>query len=70
MSIFGKLIDNIIPMVNAHILRSCGVQFGITPNYSTTHSTLVLQEVVQNYMNQGSNAYYLMYQKHLTMFIM
>ena len=26
-SIFGKLIDNIILMVNAQILRSCDLQF-------------------------------------------
>ena len=60
-SIFGKLIDNIILMVNAQILRSCDLQFGFKPNHSTTQcTTFVLKEVVQYYMNQGGNVYCLL----------
>ena len=59
-SIFGKLIDNIILMVNAQILRSCDFQFGFKPNHSTALCTFVLKEVVQYYMNQGGSAYCLL----------
>ena len=59
-SIFGKLIDNIILMVNAQVLRSCDLECGFKPNHSITQCTFVLKEVIQYYMNQGGNVYCLL----------
>ena len=44
-------------MVNVQIIRSCDLQFGLTPNHSTTPCTSVLKGVIQYCMNQGGNVY-------------
>lgn len=56
-SVMGKVFDRIILNQHWNSLKSTDMQFGFKPKHSTTQCSFVLNEIVQYYMNQGSNVY-------------
>ena len=55
LSILGKLFDLIIQMSHRYALNTNDTQFGLKSNHFTTQCTFVADEVVQYYVNNGSN---------------
>ena len=57
ISIFGKIVDNVILKSNSEVFKCCDLQFGFGNNHSTSQCTFVLKEIVKCYTNNDSNAY-------------
>ena len=57
LSPIGKLLDLIIISQHGFCLKSSDLQFGYKKSTSTTHCTMVAKEVVNYYINNGSNVY-------------
>ena len=56
-SIIGKVFDRVILTNHWNVLKSSDMQFGFKPKHSTTQCTFVINEVMQYYNNNNSNAY-------------
>jgi hypothetical protein len=56
-SVLCKLIDHVILKSNRNIFQTSDMQFGFKPKHSTTQCTFVLNEVIQYYLNGGSDVY-------------
>ena len=52
-----KLLDNVILLLYGDELQSSDIQFGYKQGHSTTLCTLIYKEVVDHYLNCGSNVY-------------
>ena len=55
-SIF-KLFDNVILLLYGNELQASDMQFGFKQGHSTTLCSLIYKEVVNHYLNCGSNVY-------------
>jgi hypothetical protein len=56
-SVLCKLLDYVILNSNRHILSTSDMQFGFKPKHSTTQCTFVINEVIQYYLNGGSDVH-------------
>jgi hypothetical protein len=56
-SILGKVLDWVVLNQNKKTLRTCDLQFGFKAKHSTSLCTFVIDEVMQHYLNNGSNTY-------------
>ncbi len=54
-SILGKVLDHIFLIKYSDILFSSELQYGFKKKHSTTQCTFVVNEIIQYYMNNGSN---------------
>ena len=52
-----KLFDNVILLLYGNELQSSDMQFGFKQGHSTTLCSLIYKEVVNHYLNGGSNVY-------------
>ena len=52
-----KLFDNVILLLYRNELQSSDMQFGFKHGHSTTFCSLIYKEVVNYYLNGGSNVY-------------
>lgn len=54
-SVIGKILDNIIFCKHAELLKNSHLQLGLKPNRSATLCTVVLEEVVNFYVDNHSS---------------
>lgn len=56
-SIIGKLLDKIILLQHTEVFQTDCLQFGFKAKHSTNQCTFVLEEIVENFVNNGSSVY-------------
>ena len=56
-SLIGKVLDNLILMQHSDALQTSDLQFGFKPSHSTTQCTMVMNEVVEYYLNRSTPVY-------------
>ena len=59
-SIIGKVLDLMILCTNSSALETCELQFGFKEHHSTTHCTMIVNEVVEYYKSNKTDTYILM----------
>ena len=52
-----KLYDIITLFLHGNYLNTSDMQFGYTKGYSTTMCTLIYKEIINQYINNGSDVY-------------